>query len=416
MRHKIVGLLLGGLVAATAGSFVLDAQAHGERNQEPFLRMRTTHFYDVKWSTDKIPVNGQIVVTGKFRLDPDWPANLPKPDVAFLGNGTPGPVLARTESYINGVPAIQSTTLEMNKEYEFKNVMRGRIPGRHHVHPMLNVYEAGPLLGPGAWLEITGDRKDFVLPAITIDGTKIDNLEVWGMETVVKWHLLWIALGLFWIFWWLLRPLIMPRYLALEAGYEDALVTNKDRVMAAVMLVVVFGLVIGGYNWAEAKYPYTVPLQAGRVQLEPLPESDVGIVKVFVNRASYDVPGRSMKLALTITNKSSKPVHLGELATANLRFINRSVPAAVAGVDPAYPAELVPKSGLVVSNTAPIQPGEKREMRIEATDVAWELERLTSFLNDPDNRMGGLLFFYTPENERIITIFSGAIVPVFTNI
>ena len=26
------------------------ALAHGERNQEPFLRMKTLHWYDVKWS------------------------------------------------------------------------------------------------------------------------------------------------------------------------------------------------------------------------------------------------------------------------------------------------------------------------------------------------------------------------------
>jgi len=51
--------------------------AHGERNQEPFLRMRTAMFYDVKWSADHIKVNDDVVVTGKFRLHPDWPANLP---------------------------------------------------------------------------------------------------------------------------------------------------------------------------------------------------------------------------------------------------------------------------------------------------------------------------------------------------
>ena len=55
-------LLLLGVVV------VLPALAHGERNQEPFLRMRTAHFYDVKWSADKIAVNDEVVVTGRFRL------------------------------------------------------------------------------------------------------------------------------------------------------------------------------------------------------------------------------------------------------------------------------------------------------------------------------------------------------------
>ena len=52
-------------------------------------------------------------------------------------------------------------------------------------------------------------------------------------------------------------------------------------------------------------------------------------------------------------------------------------------------------------------------MDVEATDAVWENERLTSLLNDPDNRVGGLLFFYDDAGERHIANLSGAIVPVF---
>ena len=70
--------------------------------------MRSVHFYDLKWSTEKTTVNGEVTISGKFRLFTDWPNNVPKPEKVFLGNGTPGPVFARTESWINDEPAIQS--------------------------------------------------------------------------------------------------------------------------------------------------------------------------------------------------------------------------------------------------------------------------------------------------------------------
>jgi methane/ammonia monooxygenase subunit B len=120
-----------------------------------------------------------------------------------------------------------------------------------------------------------------------------------------------------------------------------------------------------------------------------------------------------MKMNLTFTNNGDKPVQLGEFMTAGLRFVNHSVPAALANVDPGFPKELLPPSGLKVADNTPIAPGEKRTMMVEATDAAWEVERLTSLLNDPDNRIGGLLFFFDSEGKRIIANVMGPIVPVF---
>lgn len=416
-RTGIVASLLAGLLGI-AGLLVQmpDARAHGERNQEPFLRMRTAHFYDVKWSADKIQVNGELVVSGRFRPDPDWPAHLPKPDVAFLSIGVPGPVMVRTGSWINGVTTIQSTGLDLGRDYEFKMVVRGRIPGRYHVHPVVIAKDSGPLVGPGMWVEVTGNAADFTFPAATLDGVKIDNLEHWGVAAVVKWHLLWIALAVAWVLWWIRRPMLVPRLLALQAGYEDRLITKGDRIFAALLVVGTILMVLGGYLWADAKYPRTVPLQGGRAEVDPLPVDSKRAVTIRVIHATYDVPGRSMKLILAVTNRGDKPVRLGELTTSNLRFVNAAVPQAVAGVDRSYPADLIAKSGLAIDSQSPIPPGETRTLRVEATDVAWELERLTSFMNDPDNRAAGLLFFFTPEGERVIANFSGPVVPVFTNL
>ncbi|WP_168224937.1 bacterial ammonia monooxygenase, subunit AmoB [Azoarcus sp. DD4] len=377
------------------------------------MRMRTAHFYDLHWSTTKTEVNGDIVVTGKFRLFSDWPKNLPAPERSFLGNGTPGPVLARTESWINGEPAIQSGRLELDRDYEFKTVLKGRIPGKHHVHPMINVEGAGPLLGPGSWLEVTGNAADFKLPATTIDGTQIENLETWGMGTVKTVHIGWYIAALVFMLWWLRKPLLMPRAVALQAGNEEELVTRGDRLWGAAFGIATVVVVIWGANWAEATYPRTIPLQGGEFNVEPLP-MDNRTVSVRVRRATYDVPGRSMKLKLELTNDGDKPVSIGEFATAGLRFINKSVPAAVAAIDPTFPMDLVPPSGLQVADSRPLAPGETRLIEMEATDAAWEAERLTSLLNDPDNRVGGLLFLYDADGERVIANVSGPIVPVFT--
>ena len=399
-------ILVGSLLA------IPDARAHGERNQEPFLRMRSAHWYDVKWSTLKVGVNEEVVLSGKVRIFDDWPSNLADPKTAFLGNGTPGPVFARTESYLNGIAMIQSTALGKGQDYEFKTVLKGRIPGQHHVHPMFNVEKVGALLGPGSFVEVAGNRDDFRLPVTTLDGIKIDNLETWGTGTVYAWHALWIAIGGFWLLWWLRRPTFILRATAVEAGKEDELVTATDRKIGMVILVGTVLLVYGGYQWAEASFPRVIPLQAGKAVVEPLPQPDK-IVKVQHVAATYDVPGRSLKLNIKVTNPLDRPVQVGELTSANLRFIAKDVPSAVAGVDAAYPKDLVANAGLTVSDNRPLQPGETRSIKLEATDAAWEVERLTAMLNDPDNRYGALLFFFDSDGKRHIASVSGPIITTF---
>jgi methane/ammonia monooxygenase subunit B len=173
-------------------------------------------------------------------------------------------------------------------------------------------------------------------------------------------------------------------------------------------------LVSGGFFWAEAKYPNTIPLQGGRVRVNPLP-TPPQVVDIKVTKANYDVPGRAMRITMEVTNKFDKPLQLGEFTSASLRFIDRSVPAAVANVDPGYPKDLQPKSGLQVDNNAPLQPGEKRVVNFAAADVAWEAERLTSLMRDPDSSFGGLLFFFDSDGGRHLANVYGTIVPTFVH-
>jgi methane/ammonia monooxygenase subunit B len=55
-------------------------------------------------------------------------------------------------------------------------------------------------------------------------------------------------------------------------------------------------------------------------------------------------------------------------------------------------------------------------VRIAATDAAWELERLTSFLTDVDSKFGALLFLFDAQGRRQMVEVSGPIVPVFTDL
>lgn len=391
----------------------LPAMAHGERATEPYIRTRTVQWYDVKWTTDRINVNDTVTVTGRFHLMDDWPDAVSKPDLVFMSNASPGAVLTRVESYINDLPARQSLKkLELGRDYTFKVVMKGRVPGRWHFHPMINVDGAGPIVGPGSWVEVAGSAADFRHAVTTLDGTRIEDTQNYGVAKAQAWQLVYILIAVVWLVWWLRRPLIVPRWLANQKGLQDLLVTRTDDKVAAAVLVAVLLVVIVGFVNVKADYPRVVPLQAGSLYTPPLPETP-HMVSVQFKKAEYDVPGRSMRMVIEVTNHATRPVRLGEFLTASLRFVNRSLPTAVAAIDPAYPKELLPASGIVVADDAPLAPGETRLIKMDATDAAWELERLVGFLTNVDSRVGALLFFYDDKGARHITSVAGPILPVF---
>ena len=144
-------------------------------------------------------------------------------------------------------------------------------------------------------------------------------------------------------------------------------------------------------------------------QIEPLPTAVNGLVKMKVQRAEFNAPARSLTMVAQIHNASDQPVQIGELATANVRFLNP-------GVGPSRkvdPDTLVAPQGLSLDSAVPIQPGETREVRITATDSLWQRERLDGLIRDADSRLGGLLFFYGANGERYIASVSTAIIPTY---
>ena len=98
-KRSVLGLYgVAYAAAALAVSLVVDVTpvaAHGERSQEPFLRMRTVQWYDIKWSPEVTKVNDFATIKGKFHLAEDWPRAAAKPERSFFNVGSPSPVFVR---------------------------------------------------------------------------------------------------------------------------------------------------------------------------------------------------------------------------------------------------------------------------------------------------------------------------------
>ena len=385
------------------------ALAHGEKALEPFIRMRTIQWYDVMWSKDTLNVNDEVVITGKFHVAEDWPRGVPKPDATYLNVSSPGPVFVRTERYLNGQASVSSAALKLGGDYDFKIVLKARLPGRYHLHPFFNLHDAGAVMGPGHWFEVAGDPAAFANQVKTLDGNVID-METYGLANGIGWHAFWFVLGTAWLLWWVRRPLFIPRYKMLQSGQGKWLITSLDRKIAMGILFGVPLLVVGANAMTDSQYPNAIPLQAGMDQIEPLPSLvNDGIVKVKVQRTEFRVPARSMTIIAQIQNTSDQSIRIGEFATANVRFLNP-------GVSPSHTDDsdtVVAPLGLSLDCADPIRAGETRTVRVTALDALWATQRLDGLIRDADSRMGGLLFLYDTNGKRHIASISTAVIPKF---
>jgi methane/ammonia monooxygenase subunit B len=384
--------------------------AHGEKALEPFIRMRTIQWYDVQWSKQKFNVNEEISVSGRFHVAEDWPISVPKPEATFLNISTPGPVLIRTERYLNGKPWMNSVALQPGGDYDFKIVLKGRLPGHYHIHPFFNLKDAGQVMGPGAWLDIVGNPADFSNDIKVINGELI-NMETYGLGNGIFWHIFWGLLATAWLLWWVRRPLFIERYRMLQAGMEDELITRKDRLIAKVILVGVPVLVLTANAMTIDNYPNTIPLQASLDQILPLSaQVNAGVVDVETLKAEYQVAKRAMTFTIKINNHSDKSIQIGEFSTANVRFINKDLTTQQQN----FTNSVVAPDGLSLENAEPIKPKEQRTMTITVSDALWESEQLDGLIRDADSRIGGLLFFYDDLlGERYISSISAAVIPKF---
>src|SRR5262245_17702608 len=283
-------------------AYAPQAGAHGEKSQEPFLRMRTVMWYDVQWSTDQVKIGEEMTITGKFHLFEDWPVSVvPPPTEAWVNVSVPGPQLIRKATYLNGVPLVNTVSLELGRDYEFRLVLQGRSPGRYHLHPMVNVRGGGPIVGPGQWVTVTGDSRSFSNPVTTLTGHTID-LETYGLQRVVGWHLLTLVLAVAWLGFWLVPRPFLGRLLVVEQGAGEGLIFTRDRQVGWAFLLMAVALIVGGYYATEAAYPVTIPLQTARVRIPPLDPSP-RVVEAQVVRATYAVTTRTFTMDVRVVNK-----------------------------------------------------------------------------------------------------------------
>jgi methane/ammonia monooxygenase subunit B len=411
MKTLVIKLLVSlGFILSLYALNSQTVMAHGEKALEPFIRMRTIQWYDVQWSKQKFNVNEEISVTGKFHVAEDWPISVPKPEATFLNISTPGPVLIRTERYLNGKPWMNSVALQPGGDYDFKIVLKGRLPGHYHIHPFFNLRDAGQVMGPGAWLDIVGNPAEFSNDIKTINGELI-NMETYGLGNGIFWHLFWGALATAWLLWWVRRPLFIARYRMLQAGMEEELITRKDRLIAKVILVGVPVLVLTANAMTIDQHPNTIPLQASLDQILPLSaQVNAGVVDVETLKAEYQVAKRAMTFTIKINNRSDKSIQIGEFSTANVRFINKDLKPQQQN----FTNSVVAPEGLSLENAEPIKPKEQRTMTITVSDALWESEQLDGLIRDADSRIGGLLFFYDDLlGERYISSISAAVIPKF---
>ena len=387
--------------------------AHGERAQQASTRVRTTNWYDVEIAPTKVSVGDEVIVRGRFRTSKYWPEHLPSVEGrVFLNVGTGGPTFTRVSSSIDGVSMVQSTSLELGRDYGFELKLKARTPGRVHVHPLLNVLDTGAMVGPGRWVETTGSQSDFVNEAETMFGRKMD-LETFNLNVVYGWHAIWFLIGGAWILYWVRqRPLLIARMSAVEdaeaEGLDaDTLITPRDRNVGIGFVVLTLVVVAAGYQWANARHPVTAPLRTAKVSV-PKKAPPALTMGVTLDEAQYRIPGRSFQMSLTVENRGSEAMQIGEFATANLRFIN----PAVRTLAPADSHDLIAPDGLRIEG-GPVAPGETRTLKVFAEDALWETQRLTHMINDPDSTIAGLLFFYADNGEREIVEIGGTMMPVF---
>jgi len=394
VRLSVLALLMAAALAAW-GLRAGDAHAHGEAGQEGFLRMRTISFWDVKFSTDAIKVGESVTITGKFTALEDWPSNLDEPTEAYLTALSPGARLVVEDRKINGVFTPGSFRLELGAMYEFEITMRGRRSGDLHLHPIIQVKGIGPLLGPGQWTQVGAGS--FSNPTQLYNGKTVD-LETYGLNRVVIWHVITLALGALWGGYWISKPFV-KRFISVRAGEDEAkLITRRELAFSAVLGVATVATIAVGWLVTREQYPVTIPHQVIRVDI-PRPEQPKRFVTVEATESRYDPSIDTLTMDVTVTNNGSTPVTIDEFTTSTLVFQN---------------AELSPDAELrLISEPAgAIAPGETRTITLTMANEAWERTRLMDF-QQPQLRVGGILIFRNAEGVRNVISVSPSLRPVF---
>jgi methane/ammonia monooxygenase subunit B len=370
------------------------AYAHGEAADEPFLKDLTVAFYNVHVSPTSISVGDPVTITGSLKILETWPYTLDPPQTAYITPVVPGPVFALVDRVINGSPAFGSITVERGGTYNFKMVMRGRNPGRWHVHPGIAVQGTGTLIGPGEWVDVAPSPTPFKMNVMLLNGQTVD-LEHFGGSFVWWWSLAGFIVGLIWMIYWTVPKRTVTRLaVTAQLGANDdapdiGLITPEDHKWMNVLAGITIVMLIGGWVWMAVKYPVRLPQQTDRFS-PTLETPSYQLAQVSPagspNNATYDEKTDTLTINLNVKNIAENPITPKQYSMAMVTFVNGTeAEQAQAG-----PHDFV--GPLQVSPAGAIAPGQSQHVTLKMSDAVLHEERLIP-LHDPQQLIAGLLTF-----------------------
>jgi methane/ammonia monooxygenase subunit B len=391
---------------------VTSAFPHGEAADEPFLKDLTVAFYNVHVSPTSIRVGDPVTITGTLKILETWPYTLDAPETAYITPVVPGPVFALVDRIVNGQPAFGSITVERGGTYNFKMVMRGRNPGRWHVHPGIAIQGTGTLIGPGEWVDIAPSATPFKMNIMLLNGRTVD-LEHFGGSFVWWWSLAGFILGLIWMIYWTVPKRTVTRLaVTSQLGANDdapdiGLITADDHKWMNVLAGITIAMLVVGWVWMAAKYPVRLPQQTDRFA-PPIETPSYHLAQVTPagspNNASYDEKTDTLTINLDVKNLADSPITPKQYSMAMVTFVNGTEQERA----DAGPHDFV--GPLQVEPQEPIPPGQTRRITLKMTGAVFDEERLIP-LHDPQQLIAGLLGFSDNSGRKEMVTVKSVLIP-----
>jgi methane/ammonia monooxygenase subunit B len=406
-RYLLSALLAGALVVTLAPA----AQAHGERAQEAFLRMRTVSWVDVNFSSDRVRQGETFTITGTAKILDAWPTNLAKgnPNTAFLGIIAPGPVVMLKERTINGVSVPTRIDAKKGDIYEFSMTVAGRRVGKWHVHPALSVKGAGTLLGPGQFINVEenpdGFRNDVTLVKAGGETGGTINLENYQLTFTWVWLVITFLIGLAWMIYWTVPKrtvtnLAVTSQIPLNTdGMDYGLITKKDHRNMNWFAIGTALLLLVGWIWQANAFPTKMPQQI--FQFAP-PRPAVAETSLLgtagLASARYDQGSQTLTMDVDVTNRGTTPMELQQFTTSTLKFAPGLTPGENTG-------------GLVATPAASVAPGATTKLSLAMQGPGWEDEKLIP-VNESSQMITGILVFQTADGKKVFTEVEANLQPI----
>lgn len=386
-RHRSIRVPEFALViaAAAAASAVLPgaAFAHGERAQEGNLRTRTASFYHVQFSDTNLVQGDRMSITGRFYLPRAWPQGVAEPEIAALTVASPGPVVLMKDRRIDGEFVPQTIKLELGRSYGFRIDLAARRPGRYHIHPIISVKYAGPLIGPGMYVNITeAPAGGYAANNVTLNNGKTANLETFNVGNSLAWHLMFLLAGAGFLVYWFNRPLVQ-RMATLTTGVDPGdMVTSRDLKVTGAFAGLAIGLVVASAVYAGQKWPDGVPLQV-RKDIPAGIESGKLVTAKEDGPAHFTVADDTLAVKLKLRNTTRQTLTATEFVSGGFSF--RTTPGGNGILKTATPITLAP--------------GEAKNVQFSLVSKIWSEENLIPH-TEVEVAFGGILVFKAPDGSE----------------